>query len=190
MRVFDCFDYPVYLTSLEDGISREGRAGREEAGVRTLLCEVFGPGAQRRHDDAGRPSLSVDGLRQNENISISHSRHFAVLTCAPADVEIGIDIEEPRDQLARVAPRVLSAEELSAYGGSSDGLLRAWTLKEALYKASRHMLRREPEFASQLRLPLEGRGASVCEDGRELRFEATTLVEDGLWCIAVVHGAF
>lgn len=189
MRVFDCFDYPVYLTSLEDGISREGRAGREEAGVRTLLCEVFGPGAQRQHDDAGRPSLFVDGLRQNVNISISHSRHFAVLTCAPADVEIGIDIEEPRDQLARVAPRVLSAEELSAYGGSADGLLRAWTLKEALYKASRHMLGREPEFASQLRLPLEGRGASVCEDGRELRFEATTLVEDGL-CIAVVHGAF
>ena len=48
---------------------------------------------------------------------------------------IGVDIEaiDRAGQLARVAARVLSTEELECY---SDRLVEAWTLKEALYKAA------------------------------------------------------
>ena len=175
----------VYLLEFAVGDRCSGQREGEKRAVREIVESVFGDNAVLSHRPDGSPV--VEGC--NVEISVSHCRGVAAVAVNTDSQRIGIDIEEPRDQLARVAPRVLSAEELSAYGGSADGLLRAWTLKEALYKASRHMLGREPEFASQLRLPLEGRGASVCEDGRELRFEATTLVEDGL-CIAVVLGAF
>ncbi|MDE6853919.1 MAG: 4'-phosphopantetheinyl transferase superfamily protein [Muribaculaceae bacterium] len=173
------------MTSLGDGASRAGRAEREEAGVNRLLCEVFGPESERRHDASGRPWLYVSGKRQDVNISISHSRRHAVLAVAPSGVDIGVDVEEWREQLTRVAPRVLSPEELSEYGSSADGLLRGWTLKEALYKASRHLLHREPEFASQLVLPLGGRDACVLEGGDAREFSSQTVVEDGV-CIALV----
>ena len=49
---------------------------------------------------------------------------------------VGVDIEQWREQLVRVAPRVLSESEMAVYGASSDLLLRAWTMKETLYKAA------------------------------------------------------
>ncbi|MDE6206692.1 MAG: 4'-phosphopantetheinyl transferase superfamily protein [Muribaculaceae bacterium] len=66
---------------------------------------------------------------------------------------IGVDIEaiDRAGQLARVAARVLSTEELECY---SDRLVEAWTLKEALYKAAH-----SPglDFRSAIHLPAAAR---------------------------------
>lgn len=105
------------------------------------------PGLTIRHNADGAPS--VEG--SDEAISISHSRtHIAIAIGGAAP--LGIDIETPRAQLRAVAPRVLSADELRVYGTTTDGLLRAWTLKEALYKAA---LTPGPDFRRDIRLPLD-----------------------------------
>lgn len=118
------------------------RREAELAAERLLL-----PGLRVAHTPAGAPVLADDPAR---HISISHSRtHLAVALSTAGPV--GIDIETPRPQLQRVAPRVLSAAELEAYGAEPDGLLRAWTLKEALYKAA---LTPGLDLRRDVRLPL------------------------------------
>lgn len=105
------------------------------------------PGVAIVHDADGAPR--VEGSA--EAISISHSRtHIAI--AIGGEAPLGIDIETPRAQLRAVAPRVLSAEELEVYGAAPDGLLRAWTLKEALYKAA---LAPGLDFRRDIRLPLD-----------------------------------
>lgn len=119
------------------------RREAELAAERMLLL----PGLSIRHNADGAPS--VEG--SDEAISISHSRtHIAI--AIGGEAPLGIDIETPRAQLRAVAPRVLSAAELDAYGTTPDGLLRAWTLKEALYKAA---LTPGLDFRRDIRLPLD-----------------------------------
>lgn len=105
------------------------------------------PGLRIRHNADGAPELEGS----DEAISISHSRtHIAIALGGAAP--LGIDIETPRAQLRAVAPRVLSADELRVYGTAPDGLLRAWTLKEALYKAA---LTPGLDFRRDICLPLD-----------------------------------
>lgn len=66
-------------------------------------------------------------------LSVSHSNDL-VAVAIDSKYRIGIDIEQPRDNLRRVLPRVLSPEELSVYGVNE--ALKAWTLKEAAYKVA------------------------------------------------------
>lgn len=111
----------------------EGRRRAETEAVAALLAAVAGPGARIEHDAAGAPLLAgAEGY-----VSVSHSPDAAALVF-DRHRRVGVDIEAcaRARQLARVAPRVLSCEELAAYGGSDEGLLRAWTLKEALYKVA------------------------------------------------------
>lgn len=107
------------------------RREAELAAVQSLLCEAFPDGFLLEHAPSGLPVLAG----RTERISISHSRSRAALAvCAGAPV--GVDTETARSQLARVAPRVLSEAELAEYGSVPGGLLTAWTLKEAIYKAA------------------------------------------------------
>lgn len=107
--------------------SREDRRAREREAVAGLLSELL-PGALIAHRPDGAPYL--EGM-PDVYISISHSVHYAAIALAP--FPIGIDIEEPREQLRRVASRVLSDSELAA-ADTLPSLLHAWTVKEALYK--------------------------------------------------------
>ncbi|MDE6396289.1 MAG: 4'-phosphopantetheinyl transferase superfamily protein [Muribaculaceae bacterium] len=68
-------------------------------------------------------------------VSVSHSLTHAAV--AIADGPVGIDIEQPRPQLEKVAPRFLSDRERTVADTVSDGLLRAWTAKEAVFKTMR-----------------------------------------------------
>lgn len=132
----------LYLCALSADATTRREA--ERAAVARLLEAAFPEGCVLRHTPEGAPV--VDGA----HISISHSRtHAALAVCA--DAPVGVDVETARAQLARVAPRVLSADELAAYGGDADGLLRAWTLKEALYKAA---LTPGVDFRRDIHLPL------------------------------------
>ena len=103
------------------------------------------------------------------SVSISHCRNLAALAVSPAGNPLGIDIERPRRQLATVAPRVLSPSELDYYSSFPSGLLQAWTLKEALYKAAGIT---GADFARQLRIPLPGHefATAVKPSGEEIRF--------------------
>lgn len=121
--------WAVYLTPLshEAAIRRQA----EVEAVQTLVRHVFGAEATLCHQPNGAPFIAG---RQCP-ISISHSRKLAALAVAQDGYKIGIDVEEPREQLLQVARRFLSEAENTLFGNDLGLLLRAWTLKEALYKA-------------------------------------------------------
>lgn len=118
----------LYLCRLPEAATRREA---EKAAVEALLRHAFPEGAVLCHTPEGAPYLKDNPV----HISISHSRSRAALAVC-AEAPVGVDVETLRDQLARVAPRVLSEAELADYGTTAEGLLRAWTLKEALYKAA------------------------------------------------------
>lgn len=125
-----CFgDVDVYYTAICP--TGECRRDRERSSVRALVDTAFGSDATIGHREDGSPYISG----QDRPISISHSQTGAVLAVGRAGSTVGIDLENYRSQLARVAPRILSAQELAYYTGE-DGLLAAWTLKEAAYKCA------------------------------------------------------
>lgn len=103
-------------------------AGGRQA-VARLISEHIGSDARVIHDDAGAPLLAGSTM----NISISHSHNFAALAIDP-EQRIGVDIEEPRlEQLGRVISKFLAPDELPRW---QTQLLRAWTAKEATFKAA------------------------------------------------------
>ena len=89
------------------------------------------------HKESGAPYiLTGDGCDTLHSVSISHCSDTAMLAVAPEGTAIGIDCEHFRKALRNVAPRVLSANEMPGWTASDTLLLRAWTIKEAVYKAA------------------------------------------------------
>ena len=92
----------------------------------------------------GKPFLAHDsGVRFN----LSHSGPMALV--AVARREVGVDVERRRTVAheARVARRIMTADELVRYDALPEAertafLLRVWTRKEALLKASGEGIRR------------------------------------------------
>lgn len=78
---------------------------------------------------SGKPELIGSGLK----ISLSHAYPFVAAQIA-SDFDVGIDIEKPREQLFRVMPRVLQAEEYSDAAASLKKLCLYWSAKEVLFK--------------------------------------------------------
>ena len=125
-----------------DGDSRSEAEHRTVAG---LVKFALGPLAEIGHRPSGAPYIIGDDI----SFSVSHSRSHAAIALSRSSV-VGVDIEEQRQQLARVAPRVLSDDELLEYS-TPRLLLQAWTLKEALYKAA---LTPGLDFRKDIGLPL------------------------------------
>lgn len=118
----------VFLAPIEAGSKR--REAERAAAARLMEAAAGGPCEISHHED-GSP-YPASG---NMEISVSHSRHCVALAVSLRG-RVGVDIEEARTgQLRRVAPRVLTDAEMAVYGADDEGLLRAWTLKEAAYKA-------------------------------------------------------
>ena len=140
------------------------RREAEVQAVAQLLAAALPVGYRLTHTPDGAPLL-----QGGPHISVSHSRTHAVVALC-ADAPVGVDIETPRAQLARVAPRILSEQELAAYGATPEGLLQAWTLKEALYKAA---LTPGLDFRRDIRLPLgpdKAEATVMHPDGAAMRF--------------------
>lgn len=149
--------FDIYIEAI-GSCGRGERRAAEDAAVTTLVRCAFGETAVRSHDAQGAPYITLVGARRdgrsegddrriNTGISISHSRRFAVLVVSRTGSEIGVDIESARPQLARVCRRILSTAEYAAYDGA---LVRAWTAKEAVYKASRRYFATEPEYSRDI----------------------------------------
>lgn len=107
------------------------RRCREGVAVAAIAAHVFGAGARVLHHTDGAPYIGGAG---GVHISVSHTRHVAVM--AVSDTSVGIDAEEPREALMHVARRFLTPDEQRNYVGMGQ-LLKAWTLKEAAYKLLR-----------------------------------------------------
>ena len=161
--------------------SDQPRSARERDAVGRLIRRLCGEDARLAHTAAGAPYLLGSPL----NISISHSRNFAALAWSHA-CSFGIDIEEPRpDQLNRVATRFLSDDELSYYSSIPDGLLKAWTLKEASFKA----LQSGPLDLRRYRLPLSDGNNIISVHDCQLKIVYSGLTRESLF-ISIVRRVF
>lgn len=133
------FDTTTVAIAPIERIEGESRRAAERRTALELVRQLTGlPDASIGHTSWGAPF--VEG-HPAINLSISHSRRLAALAVDPAR-PIGLDIEEPREQLQRVAPRFLAPDELAILESIADPdargleLVRAWTIKEALVKIS------------------------------------------------------
>ncbi len=106
---------------------REFLAGR--ALVKTLAEKVGVEYSGIRKDEQGKPFLKD----QTHEISLSHSSPYVAAQIHPSHA-VGIDIEQPKEKLLRVAPRVLSPSEESDAGNDVVKHCVYWCAKEAMYK--------------------------------------------------------
>ncbi len=130
MNIFQIGSTTVYMTRIAP-TDRAGRRHAEVEAVRCLLVRAFGPEVRLSHGADGAPF--IDGMESH--ISITHGAGLALLAVDPMQ-PIGIDVECWRPSLLNVASRVLDAEEQAACGEDPIKLLRAWTAKEAIFKAA------------------------------------------------------
>ena len=77
-------------------------------------------------------------LSDNRNISISHSDEIVTVLISKEN-GIGVDVEKINNKVQSVASKFLSSNEIRFFGKapSTRQLIRAWTAKEAVYKALR-----------------------------------------------------
>lgn len=144
---------------------------RQRAAALKALRSLAGAEASFAHRPDGSPLVVGSGLR----VSVSHSAKMAAVVVDDM-AAVGVDIEEPRTaQLRRVAPRVLSEAEAAAYA-SDEGLLRAWTLKEALYKAAGVA---GADWRSDIALPLPPGTANARVCGRAFEVLFSGIVAGG-----------
>ena len=103
----------------------------ERAAALAVASELLQRSVTIDHHGDGAPFIAD----YHGSLSISHSRSTVAVAIDPVRT-IGIDIEEREraHRMPQLAPRVLTATEIVSYAGVEE-LLRAWTLKEAAYKA-------------------------------------------------------
>ncbi|MDE6317765.1 MAG: 4'-phosphopantetheinyl transferase superfamily protein, partial [Muribaculaceae bacterium] len=86
------------------------------------------------HRDNGSPFLCTPEGEIPAPISISHCKSGACIALGAPGQHFGTDIEDVSDRRIRVADKFLNDREKNFI--SNDNLLRAWTIKEAVYKAA------------------------------------------------------
>lgn len=162
-------DVCVYLGRI-DGCGN--RRDAERAAVARMVEAAAGAGCRVSHRDDGSPYVNGADME----ISVSHSRYCAAVAVSRSG-RVGVDIEDNRsDQLRRVAARVLSEAEMAVYGSEPTGPVRAWTMKEAAYKA----VAGAPADFRRIELPLDAddRYIYVYTDAGTVRAEVR-------WCAEV-----
>jgi 4'-phosphopantetheinyl transferase len=102
-------------------------AGR--ALIQALLRKWDLPYPGLRKDAFGKPFLQNSAIQ----ISLSHSYPY-VAAILHWYRNVGIDLEQPKDKLLKIAPRVLAADELADAGGDVVKHCVYWCAKEALIK--------------------------------------------------------
>lgn len=105
----------------------EWLAGR--ALLRALVESLELPYEGIRKDEFGKPFLKS----LPHFISLSHSYPYVA---AQIDLfqSVGIDVEQPKEKLMQIGPRVLAPEEWTDANGQLVKLCIYWCAKEALYK--------------------------------------------------------
>jgi 4'-phosphopantetheinyl transferase len=94
------------------------------------LAEAMGEAYMGVHkDEYGKPFLRESSFQ----ISLSHSYPYVAAQIS-ARHPVGIDLEQPKEKLLHIAPRVLSPTELQDAGNNLTKHCVYWCAKEALYK--------------------------------------------------------
>ena len=95
------------------------------------VCQQISEGPwDLRKDERNRPYFD----QSDYHISLSHSFPF-VAAIISHKKSVGIDLERFGRQVEKIGPRYLSAEEWNRWQDSHSDLTKAWTCKEAIYKA-------------------------------------------------------
>ena len=95
------------------------------------VCQQISKGPwDLRKDDRNRPYFD----QSDYHISLSHSFPY-VAAVISYKKRVGIDLERFGRQVEKIGPRFLSAEEWNRWQNSHPDLTKAWTCKEAVYKA-------------------------------------------------------
>lgn len=97
----------------------------EVLAVRLLIKEIIGDNVQLMHQDNGKPYLS-SGM----NISISHTRGFAVIIVSHSK-QVSVDIEYFSNRIERIRSKFMRDDENAS---SQVKLLMHWCAKETMYK--------------------------------------------------------
>ncbi|MCC5945528.1 MAG: 4'-phosphopantetheinyl transferase superfamily protein [Bernardetiaceae bacterium] len=107
---------------------------RESLSARYLLrwiCTEMGIDFKGIHKNkSGVPFL----VGSSWHISYSHTAEYCAVALS-AHKAVGIDIEKPRPQVLKIAPRVFSQKELNL-AHSIEDLSLFWSAKEAVYKCA------------------------------------------------------
>jgi len=82
-----------------------------------------------RKDEFGKPSLE----KYPHHLSLSHSFPF-VAAQVDYDHPVGIDLEQPRQKLLNIAPRIMSSAELKDAGSDIIKHCVYWCAKETMFK--------------------------------------------------------
>ncbi len=143
IKVIELASTTVALNSIEIATGKQRQ--NERLAAHSAVAHLLGDVAIGHYSD-GAPFIENSDIK----ISVSHSRNIAAVAI-DTEFIIGIDIEQARpSQLRRIAARVLSEPELDYYNTSDEHLLQAWTLKEALCKASGRL---DADFRRDIILP-------------------------------------
>lgn len=97
--------------------------------IKTLLENLQLEYVGLRKDEFGKPFLKD----HNHEISISHSYPYIAVQIHTSQ-PVGIDLEQPKEKLLKVAHRVLSSTELTDAGNDITKHCIYWCAKEAMYK--------------------------------------------------------
>jgi 4'-phosphopantetheinyl transferase len=123
--------YHAMETCPEDIISSQKRleylAGR--ALIKSILESVGETYDGMRKDEFGKPSPK----NSNYQVSLSHSYPYAAAQVHPSS-PVGIDLEQPKEKLLRIASRVLAPAEEKNAGVDIVKHCIYWCAKEAMYK--------------------------------------------------------
>lgn len=100
---------------------------------RTLI-KLLAEHNQLEYEGLGKDEFGKPFLKDHPHqISLSHSFPFVAAQLHPTK-PVGIDVEQPKDKLLRIASRVLATEEERDAGQDVTKHCVYWCAKEALYK--------------------------------------------------------
>ena len=121
----DTIDYQIYLKKKVHHMKRQFLAARK------LITLVDSDLKVTYKED-------IPLLSDNRNISISHSENMATILISE-NKGIGIDVERINNKVNSIKSKFLNQKEINYLNGyeESRNLTRAWTAKEAIYKALR-----------------------------------------------------
>lgn len=170
MEIFHYSDITLAVAPIAPDVT-VSRSERERAVVARMAERLFGPEARIAHHEEGAPYIAG---REDMSLSVSHSLGWAAVAFSDCRC-VGVDVEQWRDRLTRVAPRVLSPAEMAVYAASPDMLLRAWTLKEALYKAA---LTPGLDFRADIALPCDAAATTAVVRGERYDIVEIRVADD------------
>jgi 4'-phosphopantetheinyl transferase len=102
--------------------------------IKHLILQVLSKQAKIENstihkDESGKPFFTHNSV----HISVSHTSGFLGIALHKTQ-PIGLDLENPREQLMRIIPRICRPEEVSLVNGNLHIATHLWCIKEALYK--------------------------------------------------------